>query len=136
MDSVNSERRSFFFCLFTVSGATTFLRFAVFADDSSHKFHKFCPFHDYTAVVGLDDAYIFGDGCGSDHIVSSDHSDFDASLVTLFDGSWHFFPRNIPDSEDANEDEIILFYLKNSLLIFFVEVAVFGDVFVGKAKSS
>jgi len=56
--------------------------------------------------------------------------------VTLFDGSWHFFPRNIPDSEDANEDEIILFYLKDSLLIFFVEVAVFGDVFVGKAKSS
>lgn len=79
-------------------------------------------FHGKVVYSFLDDADILGDGLSCDNVVACHHPDRDASGMALLDCVWDLLSRDVSDSDDAEEDYVLLFTLEDSLLVLDLEV--------------
>mmetsp|Transcript_11973 Transcript_11973/g.17250 ORF Transcript_11973/g.17250 Transcript_11973/m.17250 type:complete len:362 (+) Transcript_11973:1193-2278(+) len=55
----------------------------------------------------VDDAALFGNGSGGDHVVARHHTHRDAGPFAFHNGRWHFITHRIFDAHEANHDEIL-----------------------------
>jgi len=84
---------------------------AVMADNAAHSIVKSRSFHNRVRLIEqlvIQDVALASNGLGSDQIISSNHSDSDASLVALSNGNWDFGPDDVFDTNDTDESEASL----------------------------
>ncbi len=117
-NSVNSQLGSLFFRFLLDSWTVTNCSSALFTNNSSNEFVELWSFHGQELLSFLNNSNILGNGSGSNDVVACDHSYSDSSLVAVSNGLRNLLSWNISHSNDAEQDDVILFTGKYSLLIF------------------
>ena len=70
-------------------------------------------------------------------VVSSDHSNFDASILTLKNCIWNFFSYFISNTNNSHKCESLLFNFKNSIDLWLEwNLLIFVDIFESKSNHS
>mmetsp|Transcript_9465 Transcript_9465/g.9191 ORF Transcript_9465/g.9191 Transcript_9465/m.9191 type:complete len:261 (-) Transcript_9465:2690-3472(-) len=93
---------------------------AVLTVESSYTFVELRPSHDGVFFLFGDDVTLFSNGKGSILVVSSNHSDSDACILTLLYSIWDFWTDNISDSEDANACQECFYDFTDTIFAIFV----------------
>jgi hypothetical protein len=76
------------------------------ADNTTHSLVESGSLHNRVRLIEqlvIQDVALASDGLGSDQIISSNHSDSDASLVALSDGNGDFGSDDVLNTDDTDE---------------------------------
>merc|ERR1712142_579121 len=77
----------------------------------------------YRLVIFGDDSNTFGDGFGSDGMITSDHDDFDTSTSAFAHSIWNGSARRIDHTHQSNKTQIIQWEIRFRIrLSFWVEI--------------
>mmetsp|Transcript_27996 Transcript_27996/g.38714 ORF Transcript_27996/g.38714 Transcript_27996/m.38714 type:complete len:265 (+) Transcript_27996:1734-2528(+) len=85
----------------------------------------------------VDNTHLFGNGLGSNGMISSDHKDLDTGALALGDCLWHALARRIDEREKPNENQIIVREirgLRDKVKALLVNVLV--ELRIGKSEDS
>jgi hypothetical protein len=86
------------------------------------------------------DATFLGNGNSSNLVITSNHSDSYTSNLALFNGAWHLFSDDILDTNNTNQNHLLLLDVVD-LITFFLFFMVwssvtFFEVFVSESNTS
>ena len=82
---------------------------------------------------------LFGNSLSGHNVITSNHTDGDASFLASFNGTWNFTSDDIVDSKDSNEDKITFLNIFDFCFLRFVvflSTLILFNIAVGKSNGS